>query len=112
MVLYSTRHENVELPDSILADAALSLAEGMGFLFEEEWLDAQHNERANEIWREFSDQASPLEANEATEDSAAAVTQAAAPIRLTKFRRFDSGVWDVDSIDPCAASGVLADTGS
>jgi len=60
----------------LAAEAALSLAEGMGFLFEED-LPPISGEAAASMWEEFVDSANP---------SAAAAAVRATPL-LTKFRR-------------------------
>ena len=61
---------------SLVAEAALSLAESMGFLFEED-LPPISGEAAALIWEEFVDSADP---------SAATVAVRQTPL-LTKFRR-------------------------
>ena len=75
VVFFSVREKDLSLSDSSLAgEAALSLAEGMGFLFEED-LPPISSEAAVLIWEEFVDSADP---------GAAAVCST--PL-LTKFRR-------------------------
>ena len=75
VVFFSVREEDLSLTESsVAAEAALSLAEGMGFLFEED-LSPISREAAALIWEEFVDSADP---------SAAAVRST--PL-LTKFRR-------------------------
>ena len=77
VVFFSVREEDLSLSESSLAaEAALSLAEGMGFLFEED-LSPISPEAAALIWEEFADSADP---------SAAAVAVRSA-LLLTKFRR-------------------------
>jgi hypothetical protein len=77
VVFFSAREEFLGLSDSSLAaDAALSLAEGMGFLFEEDSPPISA-EAAALIWDEFVDSANP---------SAAADAVRPTPL-LTKFRR-------------------------
>jgi len=77
VVFFSAREEDLGLSDSSLAaDAALSLAEGMGFLFEED-LPPISAEAAALIWEGFVDSADP---------SAAAAAVRPTPL-LTKFRR-------------------------
>jgi len=74
-VCFSMREEDVNLSESsVAADAALSLAEGMGFLFEEDSPPISR-EAAALIWEEFVDSADP---------SAVAVCST---LLLTKFRR-------------------------
>jgi hypothetical protein len=75
VVFFSMREEDFNLSESsVAADAALSLAEGMGFLFEEDSPPISR-EAAALIWEEFVGSADP---------SAAALRSA--PL-LTKFRR-------------------------
>ncbi|MFB3117852.1 MAG: hypothetical protein ACE1ZP_03720, partial [Myxococcota bacterium] len=62
------------MESSVVAEAALSLAEGMGFLFEED-LSPISREAAALIWEEFVDSADP-----------SAVAVCSTPL-LTKFRR-------------------------
>ena len=82
VVFFSAREEDLGLSGSSLAaEAALSLAEGMGFLFEED-LPPISGEAAASIWGEFVDSANP---------SAAAAAVHATPL-LTKFRRPPSWV--------------------
>ena len=77
VVFFSVREEDLSLTGSSLAaEAALSLAEGMGFLFEED-LPLISREAAASIWAEFVDSADP---------SAVAAAVRASPL-LTKFRR-------------------------
>jgi len=76
-VFFSAREEVPGLSDSSLAaEATLSLAESMGFLFEED-LPPISGEAAALIWEEFVDSADP---------SAATVAVRQTPL-LTKFRR-------------------------
>jgi hypothetical protein len=101
VVFFSVREEDLSLSESSLAaEAALSLAEGMGFLFEEE-LPPISPEAAALIWEEFADSAGP----------------SAAPVRstplLTKFRRppswaaAGSAAVSASDADPqCAARGA------
>jgi hypothetical protein len=77
VVFFSARDEDLGLSGSSLAaEAALSLAEGMGFLFEED-LPPIVGEAAASIWEEFADSADP---------SVAAAAVRPTPM-LTKFRR-------------------------
>lgn len=77
VVFFSAREEVPGPSDSSLAaEAALSLAESMGFLFEED-LPPISGEAAALIWEEFVDSAEPR---------AAAVAVRQTPL-LTKFRR-------------------------
>jgi hypothetical protein len=77
VVFFSARAEGLGLSDSSLAgEGALSLAEGMGFLFEEDLLQIS-GEAAASIWGEFVDSANPI---------VDAVAVPATPL-LTKFRR-------------------------
>jgi hypothetical protein len=81
VVFFSMREEDLSPSESWLAaEAALSLAEGMGFLFEED-LPPISREAAASMWEEFVDSADP----------SAAAAAAAAAVRptalLTKFRR-------------------------
>jgi hypothetical protein len=101
VVFFSVREADLSLSESsLVAEAALSLAEGMGFLFEEE-LPPISREAAALIWEEFADSASP---------SAAAVRST--PL-LTKFRRppswaaAGSAAVSASEADPqCAAPGA------
>jgi hypothetical protein len=80
IVFFSAGEENYSHSEpSLAAEAALSLAEGMGFLFEED-LPQISRETAVLIWEEFVDSADP---------SAAVV--GSVPL-LTKFRRPPSWV--------------------
>ncbi len=75
VVFFSAREEEFDLSDSSLAaEAALSLAEGMGFLFEEDLLPISR-EAAALMWEEFAHSA---------DQSADAAAVHAAPL-LTKF---------------------------
>ena len=77
VVFFSARDEDLGLSGSSLAaEAALSLAEGMGFLFEED-LPPISREAAASMWEEFVDSADP---------SAVAAALRSTPL-LTKFRR-------------------------
>jgi hypothetical protein len=77
VVFFSACDEDFSLSDlSLAAEAALSLAEGMGFLFEED-LPPISDEAAALIWEEFVGSADP---------SSAAAAVHATPL-LTKFRR-------------------------
>lgn len=77
VVFFSVREKDLSLSDSSLAgEAALSLAEGMGFLFEDD-LPPICREAAALIWEEFVDSADP---------SAAEAAVRPTPL-LTKFRR-------------------------
>jgi hypothetical protein len=77
VVFFSAREEVLGLSDSSLAaEGALSLAESMGFLFEEDSPPIS-GEAAASIWDEFVDSANP---------SAAADAVRSTPL-LTKFRR-------------------------
>jgi hypothetical protein len=77
VVFFSASDEDLSLSDSSLAaEAALSLAEGMGFLFEAD-LPAISGEAAASIWEEFVD---------STDPSASADAVHPTPL-LTKFRR-------------------------
>ena len=72
VVFFSAREEVLGLSDSSLAaEAALSLAEGMGFLFEED-LPPISGEAAALIWDEFVDSANPSAAAAAVHANAAA----------------------------------------
>jgi hypothetical protein len=87
VVFFSAGEENYSHSEpSLAAEAALSLAEGMGFLFEEA-LPQISRETAVLIWEEFVDSVDP---------SAAGVDSA--PL-LTKFRRPPSWV----TVGPAAA---------
>jgi hypothetical protein len=75
VVFFSVREEDLSPTESsVAAEAALSLAEGMGFLFEED-LPPISREAAALIWEEFVDSAEP-----------SAVAVRSTPL-LTKFRR-------------------------
>ena len=75
VVFFSVREEDLgPTESSVAAEAALSLAEGMGFLFEED-LPPISREATALIWEEFVDAADP---------SAVAVRST---LLLTKFRR-------------------------
>ena len=75
VVFFRVREEDLALSESsVAAEAALSLAEGMGFLFEED-LPPISREAAALIWEEFVDSADP-----------SAVAVCSTPL-LTKFRR-------------------------
>ena len=77
VVFFSVDEEDLSLSESSLAaEAALSLAESMGFLFEED-LPSASSEAAALIWEEFVDSADP---------SAAEAAVRPTPL-LTKFRR-------------------------
>jgi hypothetical protein len=77
VVFFAMREEDLARSDSsFAAEAALSLAEGMGFLFEEESSPIS-GEAAALIWEEFVDAAAP---------SAAVADLRPMPL-LTKFRR-------------------------
>jgi hypothetical protein len=77
VVFFSMRDEDLSLSESSLAaEAALSLAEGMGFLFEED-LAPITGEAAALIWEEFVDSADP----------STAVAAVSPTLLLTKFRR-------------------------
>ena len=77
VVFFSAREEVLGLSDpSLAAEAALSLAESMGFLFEED-LPPISGEAAALIWAELVDSA----------DSSAAEAAVHATPLLTKFRR-------------------------
>ena len=77
VVFFSVREEDLSPSESSLAaEAALSLAEGMGFLFEED-LPPIVGEAAASIWEEFVD---------STDPSVAAAAVRPTPL-LTKFRR-------------------------
>ena len=76
VVFFSVREEDLSHSESSLAaDAALSLAESMGFLFEEELVPVSGKSAAL-IWQEFVDSADP---------SAAEAAVRPTPL-LTKFR--------------------------
>jgi len=80
VVFFSACDEDFSLSDlSLAAEAALSLAEGMGFLFEED-LPPISREAAALIWEEFVASAGPSEA-----------AVSSTPL-LTKFRRPPSWV--------------------
>ena len=92
VVFFSVREEDLDPSESSLAaEAALSLAEGMGFLFEED-PPAISREAAALIWEEFADSADP---------SAGAATARSVPL-LTKFRRPTS--WIAAGSAPVSAS--------
>jgi len=77
VVFFAVREEDlVRSESSLAAEAALSLAEGMGFLFEEDSPPIS-GEAAASIWEEFVDSADP----------GAAVAAACPMPLLTKFRR-------------------------
>jgi hypothetical protein len=77
VVFFSVREEDISLSElSLAAEAALSLAEGMGFLFEED-LPPISREAAALIWEEFVGSA----------DSSAATAAVSSTPLLTKFRR-------------------------
>ena len=77
VVFFSVREEDLSpSASSLAAEAALSLAEGMGFLFEED-LPPISREAAASMWEEFVDSADP---------SAVAAAVRSTPL-LTKFRR-------------------------
>jgi hypothetical protein len=82
VVFFSLCEEVLSLSEqSVVAEATLSLAEGMGFLFEED-LAPISSEAAALIWAEFVD---------STDPSTAAVAVCSTPL-LTKFRRPPSWV--------------------
>jgi hypothetical protein len=94
VVFFSVREEDLARSESSLAaEAALSLAEGMGFLFEEESHPVS-GEVAAAIWKEFVDAADP---------GSAKVEPCSAPL-LTKFRRPAS--WT--AVKPAAVGGSQA----
>jgi len=75
VVFFCVREEDLALSESSLAaEAALSLAEGMGFLFEEDSPPISA-EAVALIWEEFADSADP------------SATAARPTLLLTKFRR-------------------------
>jgi hypothetical protein len=77
VVFFSVHEEDLGRADlSLAAEAALSLAEGMGFLFEED-LPPIFGEAASLLWQEFVDSVDP---------SVAAPAVHSTPL-LTKFRR-------------------------
>jgi hypothetical protein len=77
VVFFTVREEDLARSESSLAaEVALSLAEGMGFLFEED-LHPVSGDAATLIWEEFVDAVDP---------SAAEVEVCSTPL-LTKFRR-------------------------
>ncbi len=77
VVFFTVPEEDLARSESsVVAEAALSLAEGMGFLFEED-LHPVSGDAAALIWEEFVDAADP---------SAAEVEVCSTPL-LTKFRR-------------------------
>jgi hypothetical protein len=79
VVFFSVCDEDLSLSESsLVAEAVLSLAEGMGFLFEED-LPPISREAVALIWAEFVDSADPSTA-------AAAAAVSPTPL-LTKFRR-------------------------
>jgi len=87
VVFFSAGDENYSQSEpSLAAEAALSLAEGMGFLFEEDSPQISR-ETAVMIWEEFIDSADP-----------GAPVVGSAPL-LTKFRRPPSWV----TVGPAAA---------
>ncbi len=103
VVFFCARDEEFRVSDaSLAAEAALSLAEGMGFLFEED-LPPICGGAAAPIWAEFVDSAS--------RDAAAADAPSAA--RLTKFRRAHArggeGVPAFDAGPQRAARGAAAE---
>jgi hypothetical protein len=70
------------------ADAALSFAEGMGFLFDEDWVNAA-DPAAERIWEEFASGAdsSPLASHFSDAATASAQSAQSGPnLPLTKFR--------------------------
>jgi hypothetical protein len=82
VVFFCLREEDLRLSDrTLVAEAALSLAEGMGFLFEED-LPPISREAAALIWEEFVDSMDP---------SADLPAVSPTPL-LTKFRRPPSWV--------------------
>ncbi|MBW2540818.1 MAG: hypothetical protein JRF15_01905 [Deltaproteobacteria bacterium] len=96
VVLFAVREEDlVGSEPSLVAEAALSLAEGMGFLFEEDPRPTS-GEDAAAIWREFVDTAEP---------SAAKVELGSTPL-LTKFRRPTS--WSEAGTAAAVASEVVS----
>jgi hypothetical protein len=81
-VFFSVREEDLEPSESsVAAEAARSLGEGMGFLFEEDPPPVSH-EAAVLIWEEFVDSA---------DSSPATATVRSTPL-LTKFRRSPSWI--------------------
>jgi hypothetical protein len=96
VVFFSVPDEDLSALESTLAaEAALSLAEGMGFLFEED-LPPISREAAALIWEEFVESAN---------SSAPAAAVRTAPL-LTKFRRPQS--WTAAGSAAVGASGVRA----
>jgi hypothetical protein len=94
VVFFTAREEDLARSESSLAaESALSLAEGMGFLFEED-LPVISGKAAARIWEEFVDSADP---------SAGVADQPAMPL-LTKFRRAPS--WSAAGSASVIASGA------
>ena len=92
VVFFAAREEELGLSDpSLAAEAALSLAEGMGFLFEED-LPPISGDAAASIWGAFVESA----------DSSAAASAAQPTPLLTKFRCPPS--WAAVGRAPVAAS--------
>jgi hypothetical protein len=109
VVFFTVREEDLARSESSLAaEAALSLAEGMGFLFEEDSHPVS-GDTAAVIWDEFVDAADP---------SAAEVEVCSTPL-LTKFRRPASwstagsaAVAGPEAIPHAAANAVEAGIGT
>jgi hypothetical protein len=96
VVFFTAREEDLARSESSLAaEAALSLAEGMGFLFEDQ-LPLISGKAAALIWEEFVDSADP---------SSGAADPPATPL-LTKFRRPAS--WSAEGSAPVIPAGVAS----
>jgi hypothetical protein len=94
VIFFTVREEDLARSESCLvADAALSLAEGMGFLFEED-SHLISGEAAASIWEEFVDAADP----------SAAVADVRPNLLLTKFRRSPS--WSTAGSAATIAAGA------
>jgi len=90
-VFFSASEDDLAHADSSMAgEAALSLAEGMGFLFEED-LPPICGEAAVSIWEEFAGSADPSPGVERSN---------AAPPLLTKFRRGPAWAAAVPAVEP------------
>jgi hypothetical protein len=84
VVFFGSRQAAESDAASHSAEAVLFLAEGMGFLFDEAWLEAE-NSGAERIWKAFASAAQP---NPSTPTrSTETATQSGPEFLLTKFRR-------------------------
>jgi len=96
VVFFSAREEDLAGAEPTLAaEAALSLAEGMGFLFEND-APLICGRAGAAIWAEFAGSSEP----------AAAVADRSATPRLTKFRR--PGSWSTATADSASAAATAA----